>query len=459
VISQSFIQGQQLGKAIVQREWLEQNNAGLIVLLGKQSYVGSLLLGADASSAIPVLQQWQSIFNDRLYLELQRTGRTGDEAFVHAAVDLATKTDCPVVATNDVRFLTPDDFEAHEVRVCIAQGYVLGDPKRPRDYTAEQYLKTPEQMIELFKDIPEAIENTLEIAKRCSVGLRLGKSFLPNYPIPEGMTMDEFFIQISREGLEERLLSLLDKTQPNYEQQYKIYHDRLDFELKIINQMGFPGYFLIVMDFIAWAKNNGVPVGPGRGSGAGSLVAYSLKITDLDPLKYDLLFERFLNPERVSMPDFDIDFCMDGRDRVIDYVANNYGREAVSQIITFGTMAAKAVVRDVARVQSKSYGLADRISKLIPKTPGISLEEARKEEALLNDLLSNAAERDYEDANEIWEMALKLEGITRGVGKHAGGVLIAPGKLTDFTAVYCDEEGKWVSQFDKDDVEAVGLVK
>jgi DNA polymerase-3 subunit alpha len=239
----------------------------------------------------------------------------------------------------------------------------------------------------------------------------------------------------------------------------KLYHDRLDFELKIINQMGFPGYFLIVMDFIAWAKNNGVPVGPGRGSGAGSLVAYSLKITDLDPLRYDLLFERFLNPERVSMPDFDIDFCMEGRDRVIEYVANHYGREAVSQIITFGTMAAKAVVRDVARVQSKSYGLADRISKLIPKTPGISLEEARKEEAQLNDLLSNPAERDFEDANEIWDMALKLEGITRGVGKHAGGVLIAPGKLTDFTAVYCDEDGKWVSQLDKDDVEAVGLVK
>ena len=459
IVSKGFIDGQQLGKPIVQRAWLEAVNEGLIVLLGKHSHIGALLLGSDSSLAIPVLNHWLAAFPDRLYLELQRTSRAGDEAFVHAAVNLATQCDCPVVATNDVRFLSSSEFEAHEVRVCISQGYVLGDPKRPRDYSPEQYLKTPEQMAELFSDIPEAIENTMEIAKRCSVSVRLGKSFLPDYPIPEGMTMAEFFVDISRKGLEERLDKLFDRNSPDFAEKHQQYHDRLDFELKIINQMGFPGYFLIVMDFIAWAKNNGVPVGPGRGSGAGSLVAYVLKITDLDPIKYDLLFERFLNPERVSMPDFDIDFCMDGRDRVIDYVANHYGREAVSQIITFGTMAAKAVVRDVARVQSKPYFLADRISKLIPKTPGISLEEARKEEAQLNDLLSNPSERDFEDANEIWEMALTLEGLTRGVGKHAGGVLIAPGKLTDFTAVYCDEDGKWVSQLDKDDVESVGLVK
>ncbi len=459
VISRGFIEGQQLGKPIIQRAWLEAANDGLIVLLGKNSHIGALLLGSDSSLAIPALNHWLSVFPERLYLELQRTSRAGDEAFVHAAVALATECLCPVVATNDVRFLAPSEFEAHEVRVCISQGYVLGDPKRPRDYSAEQYLKTPEQMQELFSDIPEAIENTVEIAKRCSVSIRLGKSFLPDYPIPAGMTMAEFFVDISRQGLEERLDKLYDRNSPNFAETFKTYHDRLDFELKIINQMGFPGYFLIVMDFIAWAKNNGVPVGPGRGSGAGSLVAYVLKITDLDPLKYDLLFERFLNPERVSMPDFDIDFCMEGRDRVIDYVAQHYGREAVSQIITFGTMAAKAVVRDVARVQSKPYFLADRISKLIPKTPGITLEEARKEEAQLNDLLSNPTERDFEDANEIWEMALTLEGLTRGVGKHAGGVLIAPGKLTDFTAVYCDEDGKWVSQLDKDDVESVGLVK
>ncbi|HEX5361709.1 MAG TPA: DNA polymerase III subunit alpha [Fluviicoccus sp.] len=459
VISRSFVEGQRDGKAIVQRAWLEELNGGLILMLGKHSNIGLTLLGSDPTLSVPALQAWMSIFPDRTYLELQRTGRDGDEAFVHAAVALATQCDCPVVATNDVRFIAPEDFEAHEVRVCIAQSYVLADPKRPREYSPEQYLKTPEQMRELFSDIPEAIENSLEIARRCSVGIRLGKSFLPDFPVPEGMTVNEFFIDISKKGLEERLDKLYDRSAADFPATAKVYHDRLDFELQIINQMGFPGYFLIVMDFIGWAKDNGVPVGPGRGSGAGSLVAYSLKITDLDPLKYDLLFERFLNPERVSMPDFDIDFCMDGRDRVIEYVANSYGREAVSQIITFGTMAAKAVVRDVARVQSKSYGLADRISKLIPKTPGISLEEARQQEPQLNDLLSNPQERDYEDGNEIWDMALKLEGLTRGVGKHAGGVLIAPGRLTDFTAVYCDEEGKWVSQFDKDDVEAVGLVK
>ncbi len=459
VISRAYVDGQSLGEVLIEREWLEEAGAGLIILLGKRSDVAAALLGADALQARPSLARWMRNFPQRVYLELTRTGRDGDEEFLHAAVALAGELQCPVVATNDVRFLAPDDFEAHEVRVSIAQSYVLDDPKRPRDYSPEQYLKTPEQMLELFSDIPEALENTLQIAKRCTLDLTLGKNFLPDYPVPAGMTINEYFVQHSRERLEARLQKILDRSAPDYAERRKIYTDRLEFELAIINQMGFPGYFLIVMDFIRWAKQNGVPVGPGRGSGAGSLVAYALEITDLDPLPYDLLFERFLNPERVSMPDFDIDFCMDGRDRVIDYVANNYGRQAVSQIITFGTMAAKAVVRDVARVQGKSYGLADRISKLIPFTPGISLEEARKEEPQLDDLLSNPQAQDHESALEIWEMALRLEGITRGVGKHAGGVLIAPGKLTDFTAIFCDEEGRWVSQYDKDDVEQVGLVK
>ncbi|MDF2447408.1 MAG: polymerase subunit alpha [Moraxellaceae bacterium] len=459
VISRSYIEGQQLGEALAQRAWIEQHSEGIILLLGRHSDVGRSLIGADAQLARPCLSRWMQRFPQRVYLELTRTGRPGDEEFLHAAVGLAGELQCPVVATNDVRFISPEDFEAHEVRVCIAQSYVLDDPKRPRDYTAEQYLKTPEQMAELFSDIPEAIENTVEIAKRCTLELMLGKNFLPNYPVPEGMTLEDYFVVHTRECLEERLRHILNAAAPDHAERRKVYTDRLEFELGIINQMGFAGYFLIVMDFIRWAKENGVPVGPGRGSGAGSLVAYALKITDLDPLPYDLLFERFLNPERVSMPDFDVDFCMDGRDSVIDYVANAYGRQAVSQIITFGTMAAKAVVRDVARVQGKSYGLADKISKLIPFTPGISLEEARKEEPQLDELLSNPAFSDHEDALEIWEMALKLEGLTRGVGKHAGGVLIAPGKLTDYTAVYCDEEGRWVSQYDKDDVEAVGLVK
>jgi DNA polymerase-3 subunit alpha len=459
VISDAYINGQEMGEAIASREMLERCQEGLIILLGKRSDVGMAFFGADQLVARDRLLAWLRIFSQRVYLELVRTGREGEEDFLHAAVALGESVQCPVVATNDVRFLAQEDFEAHEVRVCIAQSYVLDDPRRPRDYTAEQYLKTPEQMAELFSDIPEAIENTVEIARRCTLDITLGKNYLPNYPVPEGMTINEYFVQHSKACLELRLDEILDRSAPDFAERRKVYDERLDFELKIINQMGFPGYFLIVMDFIRWAKENGVPVGPGRGSGAGSLVAYALKITDLDPLPYDLLFERFLNPERVSMPDFDVDFCMDGRDRVIEYVTNNYGREAVSQIITFGTMAAKAVVRDVARVQGKSYGLADRISKLIPFTPGISLQEAREQEPQLDELLTNTVLSDHEDALEIWEMALKLEGITRGVGKHAGGVLIAPGKLTDFTAVFCDEDGRWVSQYDKDDVEKVGLVK
>jgi len=459
VISRAYVEGQVLGESTLRREWLEEASEGLILLLGKRSDIGAALLGADAEQTRPVLARWMQKFPRRVYLELTRTSRDGEEDFLHAAVALAGELQCPVVASNDVRFLVPEDFEAHEVRVCIAQSYGLDDPRRPREYSPEQYLKTPEQMQELFSDIPEALENTVEIARRCTLDLTLGKNFLPDYPVPEGMTLEDYFVQHSRECLEERLDTLFDRQAPGYADTHRIYADRLEFELRIINQMGFAGYFLIVMDFIRWAKNNGVPVGPGRGSGAGSLVAYALKITDIDPLPYDLLFERFLNPERVSMPDFDVDFCMDGRDRVIDYVATHYGREAVSQIITFGTMAAKAVVRDVARVQGKSYGLADRISKLIPFTPGISLKEARDQEPQLNDLLINTAERDHEDALEIWEMALRLEGITRGVGKHAGGVLIAPGRLTDFTAIFCDDEGRWVSQYDKDDVEKVGLVK
>ncbi|MDP3815184.1 DNA polymerase III subunit alpha, partial [Pseudomonas sp.] len=457
LVSRGWSEGQSNDLVIIQRDWVKAAAEGLIALSGsKEGEVGHALLDGEQAAAEALLREWMEVFPERFYLEVQRTNRVNDEEHLHAAVALADRVGAPLVATNDVRFIKQDDFAAHETRVCIGEGRSLDDPRRPRTYSDQQYLKTPQEMAELFSDLPEALENTLEIAKRCNIEVQLGKYFLPDFPVPAGMTMDEYFRKVSFDGLEERLAVLWPKeTTPNYAEKRQIYIDRLNFELDIIIQMGFPGYFLIVMDFIKWAKNNGVPVGPGRGSGAGSLVAYVQKITDLDPLAYDLLFERFLNPERVSMPDFDVDFCMDGRDRVIDYVAEKYGRNAVSQIITFGTMAAKAVVRDVARAQGKSYGLADRLSKMIPFEVGMTLEKAQEMEEPLRDFL-----KVDEDAREIWDMSLKLEGITRGTGKHAGGVVIAPTKLTDFSPIACDDEGGGlVTQFDKDDVEQAGLVK
>ena len=437
LVSRGWSEGQSNDLVIIQRDWVKAAAEGLIALSGaKEGEVGHALLNDEPALAEALLREWMEVFPERFYLELQRTNRVNDEEHLHLAVALADKLGAPLVATNDVRFLKQDDFAAHETRVCIGEGRSLDDPRRPRTYSDQQYLKTPEEMAELFSDLPEALENTLEIAKRCNIEVQLGKYFLPDFPVPAGMTMDEYFRQVSFDGLDERLEVLLPKDTPDYDAKKQVYIDRLNFELDIIIQMGFPGYFLIVMDFIKWAKNNGVPVGPGRGSGAGSLVAYVQKITDLDPLAYDLLFERFLNPERVSMPDFDVDFCMDGRDRVIDYVAEKYGRNAVSQIITFGTMAAKAVVRDVARAQGKSYGLADRLSKMIPFEVGMTLEKAYEMEEPLRDFL-----KVDEDAREIWEMSLKLEGICRGTGKHAGGVVIAPTKLTDFSPIACDDEG------------------
>tara|TARA_R110002073_G_scaffold317722_2_gene491383 strand:+ start:3860 stop:7387 length:3528 start_codon:yes stop_codon:yes gene_type:complete len=457
LVSRAFTEGQSLGKAVVKREWLAEKASGIIVLSGaKDGDVGRALLNGKLDMAAERTRFWMALFPDSFYLELQRTSRPGDEECVHLSVQLAQDLNCPVVATNDVQFLVEDDFEAHEARVCISDSDTLDNPNREKKHSDQQFFKSSDEMIELFEDIPEAIENTIEIAKRCNVEMRLGEYFLPQYPVPDGMTMDEFFRKICHDGLDERLRFILAKTPENeLEEARKPYIDRLKFELDIILQMGFPGYFLIVMDFIQWAKNHDIPVGPGRGSGAGSLVAYVLKITDLDPLQYDLLFERFLNPERVSMPDFDVDFCMDGRDRVISYVADHYGREAVSQIITFGTMAAKAVVRDVARVQGKSYGLADRLSKMIPFEIGMTLSKAIEQEPSLKEFLT-----EDEGAQEIWEMAIRLEGVTRNVGKHAGGVVIAPTKLTDFSALYCDEQGAGlVTQFDKNDVEEAGLVK
>ena len=463
IVSRGFIEGQQLSTPCIQKEWILEQAQDLIILLGQHSDVGKMLCSSNPQKAEPLLEAWIEKFGDRVYLALTRTERVGEEDFILQAAKLAAKYQIGVVAHNDVHFIEQDDFEAHEARVCIADGYVLSDDKRPKPYSPEQYFKTAEQMSELFSDIPSAIENTYEIAKRCNVSLQLGTYFLPDFPIPDGYTIDTYFEHLSRTGLEERLNHLypVEKRGEDWAEVRQPYDERIKYEVDIILKMGFPGYFLIVMDFIQWAKNNGVPVGPGRGSGAGSLVAYSLKITDLDPLRYDLLFERFLNPERVSMPDFDVDFCIAGRDRVIEYVAQHYGREAVSQIATFGTMAAKGAIRDVARVLGKSYGLADRISKMVPTKPlGVDLKQAIEMEPQLKDIVTNPSNPDHDDAAEIWEMALKLEGITRNTGKHAGGVVIAPGKITDYSAVLCDADGtNRVAQYDKDDVEAAGLVK
>ena len=457
LLSYSYSEGQSMGVAGLTRNGIAEKSQGLIALSGgRQGDVGKALLAGNLEEAKRLASRWKEIFPDAFYIELHRTGRGSEEDYNVLAVNLAIDLGCPVVATNDVRFLAQEEFEAHEVRVCIHDSRTLDDPRRERRYSDQQYLKTAQEMVELFADIPEALENSVEIAKRCNVSLDLGNYYLPEYPVPDGMTTEAFLNDVSAQGLNVRLEKILDPAnEVPAAKSRKEYEDRLAFELGVINSMGFPGYFLIVMEFIQWAKENDIPVGPGRGSGAGSLVAYSLKITDVDPLEYDLLFERFLNPERVSLPDFDIDFCMDGRDRVIQHVTERYGRQAVSQIITFGTMAAKAVVRDVARVQGKPYGLADKLSKLIPFEPGMTLTRALEEEPLLKEFV-----RTSEEADEIMEMAFKLEGLVRNVGRHAGGVVIAPTRLTDFVPTYCDETGGGLmTQFDMNDVEQAGLVK
>ena len=418
---------------------------GLLVLLGRRSDVGAALASADA--AAKRLQRWRDGFGDRVYLELSRTGRAGEGRHVVAATAFAARHGVPVVASNDVRFLRRDDFEAHETRVCIQEGRVLNDPRRERLYSEQQYLRSAAEMRDLFADVPEALDNTVEIAKRCSYAMQLGTYYLPNYPVPAGSSLASLLEQRAREGLARHLE---DKPALSVER----YRERLDFELGVITEMDFAGYFLIVQEFVNWGREHRVPVGC-RGSGNASLVAFCLGITELDPLQYDLLFERLLNPERVSMPDFDIDFCMEGREQVIAHVAERYGQDAVSQIVTFGTMAARLVVRDVARVQGKPFGLADRLSKMIPAEIGMTLAKAVEQEQPLAEFLDG-----NEDASEIMDMAYKLEGVVRNTGKHAGGVVIAPTRLTDFVPLYADQPGGAVlSQFDLHDVEEAGLVK
>jgi DNA polymerase III subunit alpha len=458
LLSRAWLENQHRARAEIARSWLhESDNEGLIALSGAGAGdVGQALAAGNGAAAERLAREWCALFPHRFYLELQRAGLPHAETLVARSVELAARLALPVVATHPVQFIAPEDFRAHEARVCIAQGYVLGDQRRPRLFTPEQYFKTQEEMARLFADVPQALDNALEIARRCNLQIELGRSRLPAFPTPPGVTLDQFLRRQAEQGLALRLAKLFvdgadrKRATPRY-------RERLDFEIRTIIQMGFAGYFLIVADFINWAKQNGVPVGPGRGSGAGSLVAYSLGITDLDPITYNLLFERFLNPERVSMPDFDIDFCQDGRDKVIDYVRQKYGADSVSQIATFGTMAARAVVRDCGRVLDLGYNFCDQVAKLIPVQPGraVTLADAREMEPLLAQ-----REKKEDEVRELLALGEKLEGLTRNVGMHAGGVLIAPGKLTDFCPLYAAEGGvNVISQLDKDDVEAVGLVK
>ncbi len=470
LISRSYLENQQEGKPVIKKNWFSNYSEGLIVLSGgRAGDIATCLFRNKQPLAREYLQFWLNLFPNRFYLQLQRLGQPQEEEYIGSIIELAREYGTPVVATNDVCFISAEDFEAHEARVCINSGYILNDPKRPKVYTEQQYLRSMQEMGFLFADIPSALSNSVEIAKRCNLEIELNSSFLPNFPIPAGMTAENFLVQEAKQGLlrclEQRSKTYLHLSQTNdlkskgqladSHDLEKIYFERLYTELKVINSMGFASYFLIVADFIRWAKQHRIPVGPGRGSGAGSLVAYALQITGLDPLQYDLLFERFLNPERISMPDFDIDFCMEGRDRVIDYVTERYGRESVSQIITYGSMAARAVVRDVGRVLGYPYGMVDKVAKLIPFELGITLEKALEQEEELK--------QRYENEDEIKvliDLAKKLEGLVRNVGKHAGGVVIAPSKLTDFTPLYCEAGATHcITQFDKDDIEKVGLVK
>lgn len=460
LVSRTYREGQLRGVPLASREWLTTDScAGLIALSGgMHGDVGRALMNAHTDTAKRLLDDWRGIFGDRYYLELIRTGRSGEEQCVQATVELAVAEGVAVVASNDVRFIHRDDFNSHEARVCIHEGRGLSDPDRPRNYSENQYLRSSAKMSELFADIPAAIENAFEISRRCNLDLQLGHSVLPAFPVPAGQTEADYLAAEAGKALQAKLDELFAANEtPANEQPARSapYFERLRTELDVITSMGFPGYFLIVADFIRWARDNGVPVGPGRGSGAGSLVAWVLGITDLDPLHHDLLFERFLNPERVSMPDFDVDFCMEGRDRVIDYVAERYGRDRVAQIITFGTMAAKAVIRDTGRVLGQPYGFVDRIAKLVPFEIGMTLEKALDQSDELATLY-----RDDEEVAAIIDLAKSLEGLARNAGKHAGGVVIAPGQLTDFTPLYCEEgSSQIITQLDKDDVEAVGLVK
>ena len=429
-------------------ELIELKNDIVAISGGKDSHLFESLKRNNISDASRIIDSFTKYFKDDFVLEVQRTNRPDEVEYFKNILPLAVEKGIPIVATNDVLFANQDDYEVHETKVCINTSKTLNDPNREKIFSEQQYFKSSEQMENLFKDCISLIENTNEISKKCNVSFDTKEYFLPEYPVPKEHNFDTYLEELSNE----RLQSYIKNFKKDQQEEYK---SRLSYELNQIKNMGFSSYFLIVYDFIEWSKNNDVPVGPGRGSGAGSLVAFALGITTLDPIDHGLLFERFLNPERLSMPDFDIDFCMEKRDLVIDYVSKKYGEGAVSQIATFGTMAARAVVRDVARALGKPYALGDRISKMIPFAPGMTLDRAKEEQPLFAQSIKNDGE-----VREIVNLSYKLEGIARNVGKHAGGVVIAPGSISDFCPVYVDRSSSSVmTQYDKDDVEKIGLVK
>jgi len=461
IVSKAYVDGQVNGEPMVELSLLQNYSEGLIALSGgMEGHVGQSILAGNIPLTESRIKFFKSLFGEDFFIEVHRLGKTNEEEYNNAAIEISTKMDVPLVATNNVRFLmpldpevSPSDFEAHEARVCIQRGEILDDPRRSKDYVETQYLRTKEEMVELFSDLPEALLNSVKIAEKCNLDLELGKFYLPDFEVPKGQTREDHLRGISKEGLKKRIENIKGSVN-SYEVNNDFYFKRLDYELDMICKLDFAGYFLIVADFVNWAQQNNIPVGPGRGSGAGSITAYALGITAIDPIKYDLLFERFLNPERVSNPDFDIDFCIEGRDKVLDYVTNKYGKESVAQISTRGTMAARAVLRDVVRVLGKPYGFGDRLAKAIPDVLGISLEEAYEEKQFKETI------EESEESREVYDMALKLEGLSRSVGTHAAGVVIAPTALTDFTPLILDsDKGTVASQFDMGDVESAGLVK
>jgi len=457
LLTRAYRDGQRGGLAMVDGAWLDSTStAGLIVLSGGiYGDIGALAADGRTDLLRGRVRYWQDLLGDRYFVEITRCGREREERYVDTVLSCIDGRNVPIVATNDVRFLESTEFEAHEARVCIHHGRALADPRRPRDFSPQQYLRSVDEMCELFADLPAALENSVNIAVRCNLELTFGQYHLPDFPVAQEQQVEVVLQDKTRAGFEQRIRSMAIRRDTSRPDVRSAYDQRLDAELEVIASMGFASYFLIVADFIEWAKRHGIPVGPGRGSGAGSLVAFALGITELDPIEYDLLFERFLNPERVSMPDFDVDFCMDRRDEVIDYVATRYGRDKVAQIITHGTMAAKAVLRDVGRVLGFPYGFVDQLAKLVPFDPQMTLTRALAEEPVL-------AKRhaDEEDVRNIIDLALRLEGLARNAGRHAGGVVIAPSPLTDFMPLYCEQGSDGlVTQFDMGDVEAIGLVK